>query len=192
MEETPKNSSLEIFKYNAILSALFFLTSTVYLGEKIPNYSFSRYTISQMSFFLNTNQLSFFNLLFIIKCLLDLSFTYYVFNYYKGKLSFVSSFIWMVAVLSFGLVGFFPESKFQIIHWIIAICLFLFWTISEHTMARITQSESFLYFSNNLILVQLAIVILFFALNQVNAIFEIIYFFLVFLWQIIFISRYLK
>ena len=183
---------LKIFKYNAILSALFFLISTVYLSGKIPQYSFSQYTISQMSYFLNNSQLSFFNLLFFIKFFLDLSFTSYVFKRFQLKFFNPTSIVWLMAVLSFGLIGFFPENRFPIFHWIIAGGIFLFWTISEHTLARITRSEGFLYFSNNLILVQLIIIVLFFAFNQINAIFEIIYFLLVFLWQIIFISRYLK
>lgn len=186
-----KSNKLSIFKYNAVLSTLFFLGSTVYLSGQIPNYSFSKYTISQMSFFLNGQTLSFFNLLFIIKCLLDLSFTYYVFKHFELKLNTITSIIWLVAVLSFGLIGFFPESQFRIIHWIIAGCIFFFWTISQHVFAKLTGSKNFLYFSNNLILVEGAVMFLFFAFNQVNALFEIVYFLLIFFWQIIFISEYL-
>ena len=186
-----KKSRIEIFKYNAILSALFFLASTFYFGSKIPNYDLSKYTISQISFFLADNQLPFFNLVFIIKCILDLSFTYYVFKKYELKLNTVTSIVWLIAVLSFGLIGFFPENKFQVIHWIIASCIFLFFTISEHIFAKLTKHEGFEYFSNNLIVIQLLIVMLFFAFSKINGIFEIIYFLLVFIWQIIFISRFL-
>jgi len=190
MEEN-KKTRLEVFKYNTILSALFFLVSTAYLSGQIPQYSFSEYTISQMSYFFNNSQLSFFNLLFFIKCFLDLSFTSYVFRKFQLKFLSFTSFIWLVAVLSFGLIGFFPESRFPTIHWAVAAAIFLFWTVSEHTFARITGSKNFLNFSDNLILLQMVIIILFFTINQVNAVFEIIYFLLVFLWQIIFISKYL-
>lgn len=191
MVEEKKNNRIEIFKYNAILSALFFLTSTLYLGSKIPNYDLSKYTISQISFFLNDYQLSFFNLIFIIKCVLDLSFTYYVFKKYELKLKTITSIIWLIAVLSFGLIGFFPESKFRIAHWVIASCIFLFFTISEHVFAKLTKHEGFEYFSNNLIIIQFLVVILFFTFSKINGIFEIIYFLLVFFWQLIFISRFL-
>lgn len=189
--EISKNNRIEIFKYNAILSALFFLASTFYLGSRIPNYDLSKYTISQMSFFLTDNQLPFFNLIFIIKCVLDLSFTYYVFKKYQLKLNTITSFIWLIAVLSFGLIGFFPESKFKIAHWIVASYIFLFFTISEHVFAKLTKHKKFEYFSNNLIVVQFLIVILFFSFSKINGIFEIIYFLLVFIWQLIFISRFL-
>ena len=191
MDEENKKSKLEVFKYNAILSALFFLTSTLYLGSKIPNYNLSKYTISQISFFLNGTQLSFFNLIFIIKCILDLSFTSYVFKKYKLRLFSFTALIWLIAFLSFGLIGFFPESKFKLIHWFIASCVFIFFPISQLAMAKLTKHERFEYFSNNLLLVQLLIVLLFFIFNSINGIFEIIYFLLVFSWQIIFISRFL-
>lgn len=191
MEVENNKSKLEVFKYNAILSALFFLASTLYLGSKIPKYDLSKYTISQLSFFLNDNQLPFFNLIFIIKCILDLSFTSYVFKKFKLKLFSITAFIWLIAILSFGLIGFFPESKFRIVHWIIATCVFIFFTISEHVFAKLTKHEGFEYFSNNLIVVQTMIIFLFLIFNKINGVFEIIYFLLVFLWQIIFISRFL-
>jgi len=186
-----RKNKLEIFKYNAILSALFFLGSTFYLSGQLPNYSFTKYTISQMSYFLNSNQLSFFNLLFIIKSLLDLSFTAYVFKKFELKLNALTSAIWLIAVLSFGLIGFFPVNKFFVIHWLLAGGLFIFWTISEHVFAKLTKSKGFLYLSNNLILIQAIIILLFFTFSKINAIFEIIYFLLALFWQVIFISRYL-
>lgn len=186
-----KKSWIEVFKYNAILSAIFFLTSTFFLGSNIPNYSFTKYTISQMSYFLNPNQLSFFNLLFIVKCIIDLSFTYFVFKKFRLKLNALTSVVWIIAVLSFGLIGFFPVHKFFILHWFLAGCLFLFWTLSEYIFAKITKDNGFVLFSNNLILVQISTMILFFSFNQINAIFEIVYFILALIWQIIFIGKYL-
>jgi len=186
-----RKNKLEIFKYNAILSALFFLGSTFYLSGQLPNYNFTKYTISQMSYFLNSNQLSFFNLLFIIKSLLDLSFTAYVFKKFELKLNALTSAIWLIAVLSFGLIGFFPVNKFFVIHWLLAGGLFIFWTISEHVFAKLTKSKGFLYLSNNLILIQAIIILLFFTFSKINAIFEIIYFLLALFWQVVFIGRYL-
>lgn len=192
MDETGGKNRLSIFKYNAILSALLFISSSFYLGVGLKNFSFSKYTISQMSYFLDNGQLSFFNFLFFIKCLLDLSFTFYVFREFKTKLNIVTKIIWLLAVLSFGLIGFFPENKFYLIHWSVAACIFLFWTISEHFMAKITGSNRFVYFSNNLIFIQFTLIFLAFSLNWVNAIFETVYFLLVFLWLLIFIGVYMK
>jgi hypothetical protein len=190
--EEKKRSLMDLFRYNAILSALFFIASTFYLGVQLPEYSFDKYTISEMSYFLNPNQLSYFNLVFIIKSLLDLSFTFYVFKKFELKLNALTSIIWLIAVLSFGLIGFFPVSQFFIIHWVLAIFLFVFWTISEYVFAQITKSESFNYLTNNIIVAQVTVVIFSLAIGQKTAMFEIAYFILAFVWQIIFISRYLK
>src|SRR3989339_2251005 len=102
---------LTIFKYNAILSILFFLSSTFYMGVKTTNYNFSDYTISQLSYFLNNNQLSVFNFLFFVKSFLDLSFAYYVFKFYNLRLMSLPAFILLIAILSFGLLGFFPADQ---------------------------------------------------------------------------------
>src|SRR3989344_4538960 len=115
-------SRIKIFKYNAILSIVFFLMSTFYLGAQTKNYSFTDYTISQLSFFLDKNQLSIFNLLFFIKCFLDLSFAYYVFRFFNLSLRTLPAMILLVAILSFGLFGFFPTNHFPLFH-----LLFFLW-----------------------------------------------------------------
>lgn len=190
--EEKKRNLLELFKYNAILSALFFIGSTFYLGGQLKDYSFGKYTISEMSYFLNPGQLSYFNLVFIIKSLLDLSFTFYVFKKFELKLNAITSIVWLIAVLSFGLIGFFPVNQYIVIHWILAMLLFTFWTISEYVFAQITKSESFNYLTNNIIVAQITVVIFSLAIGQKTAMFEIAYFILAFIWQIVFISRHLK
>lgn len=187
-----QNSRLKIFKYNAILSVIFFLMSTFYLGIQTKNYSFTEYTISSLVRFLDENQLPFFNSLFFVKCFLDLSFTYYVFKYYQLHLKTLTAIIWLIAVLSFGLLGFFPTHQFKLIHLIIVIVIFLSWTFSQYALAKLTRNEDFVYFSKNLILIQSIVAIVFLFFNYFNAISETVYFLLVFLWLTIFIGRYLK
>ena len=186
-----KKTRIEIFKYNTILSALFFITSTLYLSGQLSNYSFSKYTISQMSYFLNPQQLSFFNLLFIIKGLLDLSFVFYVIKKFELKLNAITSLVWLIAAVSFGLIGFFPVNKFYVIHWVLAICLFVFYTIGEHVLAKFTGDRDFVIFTRNLIFIQIGATLFLIGFRQFNAIFEILYFLLAFFWQTFFISRYL-
>lgn len=187
-----RQSKTKIFKYNAILSMIFFLMSTFYLGIQSKDYSFTEYTISGMVRFLNEHQLSFFNSLFFIKCFLDLSFTYYVFKYYQLHLKTLTAIIWLIAVLSFGLLGFFPAHQFELIHLGIVIITFISWTFSQYALAKLTKDENFIYFSNNLILIQFLVAIVFLFFNYLNAVTETIYFLLIFLWLTIFIGRYLK
>jgi len=172
-----RQTRLKIFKYNAILSILFFLSSTFYLSGQIENYSFSKYTISAMSRFLTEDKLSYFNAVFFIKSFLDLSFTFYVFKYFRLYVFSPTAVSWLIAVLSFGLLGFFPA---------------FFWTISEFLFAKLTKNEGFQFLTNNLLLIQIITIFLFVLTNNFNAIFEIFYLFLIFFWLIVFISRHLK
>ena len=190
MEE--KRSRLQIFRYNAILSILFFFLSTFYIGTQIKNFDPARFTISQMSRFLTPEKLSYFNAIFFIKSFMDLSFTFFVFKFFKLKLYFPISFIWLVAVLSFGLLGFFPTHLYHNIHLSIVIVMFFTWTLSEHLFANLTKNEGFIYFTNNLIFIQMVIIFFFVVTKNFNAIFESIYLFAVFIWIIIFIGKFLR
>jgi len=190
MEE--QSNRLKFFKYNAILSVIFFLMSTFYLGAQTKNYNFADYTISQMSYFLDKNQLSIFNLLFFVKCFLDLSFTYFVFKFYNLRLITLTAMIWLMAVLSFGLLGFFPTNQFPLIHLIIFIVTFFSWIFSQYTLAKLTGDENFINFSKYLILIESVIGNIFLFFNYFNAISETVFILLIFLWLTIFIGRYLK
>ncbi len=192
MKESKSVNRLTIFKYNAILSILFFLSSTFYLGIQIKNYSFTDYTISQMSYFLSKDQLSIFNLLFFIKCFLDLSFAYYIFKFYNLRLKTLPAAVLLVAILSFGLLGFFSVNQFPLIHLIIFIITFFSWISSQYTLSKLTNDENFIHFSKILILFESVLANLFLFLNYFNAISESIFILLVFLWLSIFIGRYLK
>jgi len=183
---------LTIFKYNAILSILFFLSSTFYMGVKTTDYSFSDYTISSLSKFLDPKNLSIFNSLFFIKCFLDLSFTYYVFKFYNLRLKTIPAITLLIAVLSFGLFGFFPNNRFPLIHLIIFVITFFSWIFSQYTLAKLTEDDNFINFSKLLILFESIIANIFLFFNYFNAVSETIYFLLIFLWLTIFIGRYLK
>lgn len=183
---------LAIFRYNAILSVLFFLSSTFYLGVKTKNYNFNDYTISQMSYFLDKQQLSVFNFLFFMKSFLDLSFAYYVFKFYNLRLKTLPAAILLAAILSFGLLGFFPTHQFTSIHLTVFIITLFSWISSQYTLARLTADENFIHFSKILILVESIIANIFLYSNYFNAISETILCLLIFLWLTIFISKYLK
>ena len=183
---------LTIFKYNAILSILFFLSSTFYMGVKTTDYSFSDYTISSLSKFLDPKNLSIFNWLFFIKCFLDLSFAYYVFKFYNLRLKTIPAITLLIAVLSFGLFGFFPNNRFPLIHLIIFVITFFSWIFSQYTLAKLTEDDNFIHFSKLLILFESIIANIFLFFNYFNAISETVFCLLIFFWLTIFIGRYLK
>ena len=190
MEES--KNRLTIFKYNAILSILFFLSSTFYMGVQIKNYNFSDYTISQLSYFLNRDQLSVFNFLFFIKSFLDLGFAYYVFKFYNLRLKTLPALTLLIAILSFGLLGFFPTNQFFLIHLTIFVVTFFSWIFSQYTLSKLTNDENFVHFSKILILVEFITANIFLFFNYFNAISETVFCLLIFVWLTIFIGRYLK
>lgn len=189
--ENQRKSPIELFRYNVILSSLFFLSSLFYLGLELKNFPFRDLPFSAMSLFLNESRLSVFNFLFLGKALLDLTFVYYVFKKFDNKINLLTKFIWLLAVLSFGLIGFFPLHLYFYTHWFLATLMFFFWTILEPVMARATKSAGFIKFSDYLVVCQVGLIIVAFLLNRVNAIFETIYFLLFFVWIIIFVNRHL-
>ncbi len=192
MEESKSVNRLTIFKYNAILSILFFLSSTFYLGVKTTNYNFSDYTISSLARFLDKENLLIFNSLFMIKSFLDLSFAYYVLKFYNLRLKTLPALILLVAILSFGLLGFFPINQFPLIHLIMFVITFFSWLSSQYSLAKLTNDKNFIDFSKFLILVESIIGNIFLFFNYFNAISETVYCLLIFIWLTIFIGRYLK
>lgn len=189
--EKEQNKIISLFKYNAVLSIIFFLGSTFYLTNKIPNFNLSVLTISEMSYYLNPSQLSFFNLLFFIKAFMDLSFLYYVLKHFKLKIYSLISLSWILAVSAFGLLGFFPTHQNHDIHLLLVYIIFFFATLSEILFSRLTKNDDFKFLTNNLIVVQLVSIILFFITSGFNGVFEIIYMLFVFFWLMIFIGKYL-
>ena len=192
MEESKSKNRLTIFKYNAILSILFFLSSTFYMGVRTTNYNFSDYTISGLAHFLDKDNLYIFNSLFFVKSFLDLSFAYYVFKFYNLRLKTLPAMVLLVAILSFGLLGFFSVNQFPLIHLIIFIITFFSWISSQYTLAKLTNDENFVHFSKLLILAETIFGNIFLFSNYFNAISETIYCLMIFLWLTIFIGRYLK
>jgi len=190
MEE--HKNQLTIFKYNAILSILFFLSSTFYMGVQTKNYNFSNYTISELSYFLSSSQLPVFNFLFIIKSFLDLSFAYYVFKFYNLRLKTIPAITLLIAILSFGLFGFFPTNKFPTIHMAIFVTTFFSWISTHYTLAKLTNDENFIHFSKFFILIESIAANIFLFLNYFNAISETVFCLLIFVWLTIYIGRYLK
>lgn len=191
MEEN-KKSKLKIFKYNAILSIIFFLTSSFYFGQQIENYNLNQYTISAISKFLNQEKLNYFNATFFIKAFMDFLFIIYVFKYFKINFFSLTGFSWLLAIFSFGALGFFPSSKYELIHILIVSILFLSFSSSEFLMAKLTKDEKFIYLTNNLLIIQATSIFLFFITNNFNGVFEIFYMIMSFLWLMIFIRNYLK
>lgn len=188
----PRESKLKIFKYNAILSMIFFISSTLVFSSAIDNFSLRDYTISDISKFLTKRQLSYFNALFFIKCLMDFLFVAYLIQFFRIKAYSPTALFLLLAVISFGALGFFPISENRFGHILVASTMFISFTFSEISLARLIGDDKFLYLTKNLVAIQIISVGLFFSWGNFNGVFELFYMITAFLWLMILIKNYLR
>ncbi|GAB4218823.1 MAG: hypothetical protein Fur009_1870 [Candidatus Microgenomates bacterium] len=187
-----KKSVIEILKYNVILAFILFLSSNAYLIKNINQYNLSTYTISSLSKFLSHQQLSFFNTMFFIKSFLDFGFIYYLVKFLNLKIWDPSIIFLSLAILSFGLLGFFPNVYYPNEHLIIVVVMFFSWFLAQYFLSKKTNDEKFIYLTKNFITIEIASGILFTVGGNFNGILEIFYMFLISFWLLIFIRDYLK
>ncbi|MGB9883437.1 MAG: hypothetical protein ACPLRN_02915 [Microgenomates group bacterium] len=187
-----KKSILEIFKYNIILAFLIFLSSNALLIKNVNQYNLSNYTISSLSKFLKPQELSFFNTMFFIKAFLDLGFIYYLVKFLKLKIWDPSIIFLTLAILSFGLLGFFPNVYYPNKHMAIVLMMFFSWFLAQYYLSKKTNDEKFIYLTKNFIIIEVVSGILFTVGGNFNGILEIFYMFLISLWLLIFVRDYLR
>ncbi len=188
-----KNNYLQLIKYNVLLSFVIFLSTSFYFQTLTPFYfNFFDFTISELSYFLDEKKLTYFNLIFFIKAFLDLGFAYYLKNFFKLKFFSLEFFSLFIAILSFGLLGFFPSSENKPIHMFLVITLFLSFTLFQFFISKITKNYLFIKTTKKFIIIQAIISLLFIMGGKINGIFEIIYIIIIFFWLIIFINKFLK
>lgn len=190
--KTQEKRQLEIIRYNILLSIIFFISSSFYFSFQVRNFSFNEYTISDLSEFLTQERLGYFNLTFIIKALLDLSFAFYLLKKYRLKFFSLTFFSLLISILCFGLLGFFPSAYYLTIHRILVYLMFFFFSLAEYFLARLTKNPDFQYLTKNLLFVQTTLIFLFLiTTKEFNGVFEIVYMLLVFFWFWLFINRYM-
>ncbi len=188
-----KKNYLDLIKYNVLLSLILFISTSFYFQSLAPNYfNFNEFTISELSYFLTNEKLSYFNLMFFIKAFLDLGFAYYLKKFFQLKLLSIEFFSLLLAILSFGLLGFFSSSENKSIHMFFVVILFLSFTLFQFLISKLTKNQNFVKITKFFILIQAFISILFILTNNINGIFEIIYMIIIFFWLSIFIRKFLK
>lgn len=188
-----KKNYLQLIKYNALLSLILFISTSFYFQSYAPQYfNFYDFTISELSYFLDNEKLNYFNLMFFIKSFLDLGFAYYLKNFFKLNFFSIEFFSLLIAILSFGLLGFFPSSQNKPVHMFLVILLFLSFTLFQFFISKLTKNINFIKKTKIFILIQAIISILFILTNNINGAFEIIYMIIIFFWLSYFIRKFLK
>ena len=182
----------EIFKYNSLISIPLFLFISLQLVKKVPDFSFSKHTISKsILFFKSPADRIIFKLNFIIKSLLDFGFFLYLVN--RFELTYYSSLAWFLflSIMFFLVLAYFIEGKFSVIHKVLIYGIGVFWTVCEILLAQLTNAPVFILFTNlsTVIVLILAFGSLF--ANKTNVFVQVVCASIMYLWIGIFVFKFL-
>ena len=182
----------EIFKYNSILSVPLFTVIALSLIKKAPGFSFSKSTVSKSIFHLKrkTHRIIF-RLNFILKSLLDFGFTLYLMNRFNISPKSLLGFALILAVIFFGILAYFIEGKYSVLHKIFTYSGGVFWAISQILLAQLTKDLVFITFTNVLTFIVLFLTFGFLFTKKTNVIVQAVCMFLLYSWIVIFVFRYL-
>ena len=182
----------EIFKYNSIISTPLFTIIALVLIKRTIGFSFSKSTVSKSIFHLKgwTNRVIF-RLNFILKSLLDFGFALFLIN--KFSITYYSplGLSLILAFIFFGLLAYFIEGKYSVMHKILVYSGGIFWAVSQILLAQLTRDSLFILFTNALTFIVLGLTLGFFFIKKTNVIVQAVCIFLLYYWLILFVFRYL-
>jgi len=183
----------EFFKYNSVLSIPLFSIIALSLIRNIPDFSFSKHTVSKSVIFLNNHptQALLFRFNFLLKGLLDIGFVLYLIHFFK--LSFNSSLAWclILSACLFGSLAYFTEGDYSTIHRIVAYSSGVLWAISELYLARATGNTFFIQGTNIASVVVIILAFGFMFAKKTNAFVQILCMSIWYIWLVLFVFRYL-
>lgn len=183
---------LEIFKYNSLISIPLFSVITLFLIKGTPCFSFSKHTVSKSIFFLThpiKNWIFRFN--FVVKALLDLSFDLYVLHHLHISYTAPVAFILCVSALFFGLLAYFTEGKYTVLHVIFIYSHIVLWTIGHILIAYVVGNGAFLLFT--IIFLSSSVILGFWSLftSKTNVLVQAVCMSILYTWLLIFVFQYL-
>lgn len=153
------------------------------MGRNLPNYSFSRYTISEIYLFSGPTRQRLLLYLFLVKFVLDFLFSISIFRRLPIRSVSPAALLWFLPVISFGLMGIVPAvGQYYYPHLFLSIIMLFSWFFSEYVFSGLTKNTYFIDFSKKYIFLQLLVMFAFLATGHINGLFEIIYFSLSLLW----------
>lgn len=182
----------EIFKYFSIISMPLFMIIAFLLIKKLPDFSFSKHTISKTALFIKDPfHMFIFRLNFIIKTLLDLGFVWYLI--FRLKISFGSSLSWLLilSTLLFSLLAYFLVGRHTFIHRIIIYGYGVLWAIIQILLAQMTGNLTFIFYTNLLSISTLVIAFGYLFAEKTNVFVQAVCIVLLYSWLLIFIFKYL-
>ncbi|OGY39169.1 MAG: hypothetical protein A2391_00885 [Candidatus Brennerbacteria bacterium RIFOXYB1_FULL_41_13] len=181
----------EIFKYGTIISAPLFLGVSLLLIKRLPDFSFSKHTISKSVLFIDNRFLkTIFRLNFVIKALLDFGFVLYLAN----KLEITNNFIVLPLFLTpvfFISLSYFIEGKYNFWHRTLAYCSGASWIVGQVLLAFFTKNIIFIIFTIIISAAVSALTLLSILKRKVNIVVQLAYSILLYLWLLVFVFKFL-
>lgn len=182
----------EIFKYFSLISLPLFLVTALLIIKKVPDFSFTKHTISKTVLFIKDPfHMFIFQFNFIIKAIFDLFFALYLIN--NLKILSTSPLFWLVIIppFLFGALGFFVMGRHTLIHRILIFSYGILFGLSGIFLAYKTGNLFFFYSTILISLISNFLILEFFFKRKINVFVQAISMSLMYGWMIIYVFRFL-
>lgn len=182
----------ELFKYGSLLSVPLFAIIALILIKQTKNYSLRTHTISQSIKYLTKPSHSLlFRLNFLIKALLDLSFSVYVLDYFSISFTSPIALLLITSSLLFASLAYFIEGKHTKLHmWIVYTSGFL-WAIGYILVVLLISNSVFSLFTILAILTPVVIGFWYLFRKKTNAFVQAGCVIIWYIWILLFVFQYL-
>jgi hypothetical protein len=182
----------EIFKYNTLISVPLFAIISLWLIQRVPDFSFSQHTVSKsVLLFKNSKQELIFRLNFLIKALLDLGFVWYLIHYFKLSIFSPLPLLLIPSALLFGSLAYFVEGKQTLIHQINAMGSGVLWALGQFCLSRSIGNTFFIQFTNVMVTIPILLAFGFMFAKKTNVFVQILCMSFWYIWLFVLVFRYL-
>lgn len=182
----------EIFKYNSLISIPLFSVISLLLISKLPDFSFSKHTVSKSILFIkHPVEELIFRLNFLLKSLLDLGFAFYVINYFKISLNSTMAWSFILSAVFFGILSYFVEGKFAVLHKIIIYSSGVLWGFVQIMLAYHVGDYLFIQLTYFATIIPIALAFAFLFAKKLNVFIQIVCMSFWYFWLILFVFKFL-
>ncbi len=183
----------EFFKFGSLISVPLFALIALFLIRQTKNYSLHTHTISQSIKFLTKPSHSLlFRLNFLIKALLDLSFSLYVLYHFNISFTSPSALLLITSSILLGSLAYFIEGKHTKLHIGLVYTSGFLWAVGQILVVLLIGNTFFSLFTIIAILTPVIIGFVFLFLKKTNAFVQAGCVIIWYMWILIFVAQYLR
>jgi hypothetical protein len=181
------------FKYGSVVSIPLFIAINLILLFITPNYSYSKLPVSKSIFLFKYPWQKFvFTGNFYLKVFLDIFFLCYLLNYLNLPVFSLIGITWLGSLISFALIGYFSEDKNHSIHHLVAYLTGVLLAFSQLAISIRLNDTWFMQFTAVNVVLNLGLSFWTHQKKNTNAFIQVSCMLIWYVWQIVFLSYYLK